>query len=414
MSAIRIFSGIFCQESAVIGEISKHIHFDLITDDQVVEKAARLSGLSPRQIKRAFAVSSIFNSFTFEKERAIAYLRLALATLLQENDCLINGYTGLLIPPSLSHVLRVCLVADSHSRVQRASDTQSLDPESAYTLINEKDQNQSSWSQSVLNTQGPWQPELHDMVIPMDKTPVTQAAALITEYLTKEALQPTPESRQAATDFLLAARVETRLLDAGHHVGVEASNGRVTLITSRQVLMGNRLEEELRQIVTPVPGVLDVETRTENRPKEEEAYRRHNVDLPSRVLLVDDEREFVQTLSERLQMRDMGSAVAYDGMSALDLVESDDPEVMIIDLKMPEIDGMEVLKKVKQNRPEIEVIVLTGHGSEQDRQECMSLGAFAYLQKPVDIDVLSDTLKRAYDKTRIRPGVTPESHGETA
>jgi DNA-binding NtrC family response regulator len=116
------------------------------------------------------------------------------------------------------------------------------------------------------------------------------------------------------------------------------------------------------------------------------------------VLLVDDEREFVQTLSERLELRQMGSAVAYDGESALSLVAEDDPEVMIIDLKMPGIDGMEILKQVKTTRPEIEVIVLTGHGTEADRKRCMQLGAFAYMQKPVDIDELSETLKRAHEK----------------
>jgi DNA-binding NtrC family response regulator len=63
---------------------------------------------------------------------------------------------------------------------------------------------------------------------------------------------------------------------------------------------------------------------------------------------------------------------------------------------MPGIDGIEILKKVKQTRPEIEVIVLTGHGCEEDRERCMQLGAFAYLQKPVNIDLLSDTLKKAH------------------
>jgi DNA-binding response OmpR family regulator len=119
-------------------------------------------------------------------------------------------------------------------------------------------------------------------------------------------------------------------------------------------------------------------------------------------LLVDDEREFVQTLSERLQMRDMGSAVAYDGESALAMIHEheDEPEVMILDLKMPGIDGIEVLKRVKQTRPEIEVIILTGHGSEQDRKTCLELGAFAYLQKPVDIEILTETLKKANEKMR--------------
>ncbi len=115
---------------------------------------------------------------------------------------------------------------------------------------------------------------------------------------------------------------------------------------------------------------------------------------------MDDEREFAQTLSERLLMRDMGSAVAYDGESALAMLEEDEPEVMILDLKMPGIDGIEVLRRVKQTRPEIEVIILTGHGTEADRATCMALGAFAYLNKPVDIEVLTETLRQAKEKMR--------------
>jgi two-component system, OmpR family, response regulator CpxR len=72
--------------------------------------------------------------------------------------------------------------------------------------------------------------------------------------------------------------------------------------------------------------------------------------------------------------------------------------VMILDLKMPGIDGIEVLRRVKSTNPDIEVIILTGHGSETDRKVCLELGAFAYLQKPVDIDVLSETLKKANEK----------------
>ena len=120
--------------------------------------------------------------------------------------------------------------------------------------------------------------------------------------------------------------------------------------------------------------------------------------MPSKILLVDDEREFVQTLSERLLMRDLGSAVAYDGESALEVAREDEPDVMILDLKMPGIDGIEVLRRVKATQPQIEVIILTGHGSEADRELCMQLGAFAYLQKPVDVEELSATIKRANEK----------------
>ena len=135
-------------------------------------------------------------------------------------------------------------------------------------------------------------------------------------------------------------------------------------------------------------------------PEENAMFAGANCGKPIKVLLVDDEKEFIETLSERLEFRGMETTVMYDGKSALDCIHNDPPEVMIIDLKMPGIDGMEVLKEVKQGRYGIEVIVLTGHGSEQDRKNCMNLGAFAYMQKPVEIDLLSNTLIHAHEKTK--------------
>ena len=107
-----------------------------------------------------------------------------------------------------------------------------------------------------------------------------------------------------------------------------------------------------------------------------------------KVMLVDDEEEFVTTLSERIQMRNFSSSVAFTGEQALQIVDDQVPDVMILDLKMPGIDGMEVLRRVKKAYPKVQVVILTGHGSEKDRKEALSLGAFGYLQKPVQIDEL--------------------------
>lgn len=117
-----------------------------------------------------------------------------------------------------------------------------------------------------------------------------------------------------------------------------------------------------------------------------------------KVLLVDDEEEFVNTLSERIQMRDIGSDVALNGEEALKSVAKDLPDVMVLDLKMPGIDGMEVLRKTRLAYPGVQVIMLTGHGSEKDEKEARRLGAFEYLQKPVPIEVLVKKIKLAYKK----------------
>lgn len=116
-----------------------------------------------------------------------------------------------------------------------------------------------------------------------------------------------------------------------------------------------------------------------------------------KVMLVDDEEGFATTLSERIQMRDFSSSVAFTGEQALQIVDDQIPDVMILDLKMPGIDGMEVLRRVKKAYPKVQVIILTGHGSDKERKEALSLGAFGYLKKPVQIDELVKHIINAHN-----------------
>lgn len=113
------------------------------------------------------------------------------------------------------------------------------------------------------------------------------------------------------------------------------------------------------------------------------------------VMLVDDEEEFVTTLAERLELRDMEVRVALSGEEAVHLLVEFVPQVMVLDLKMPGMDGLEVLRVVHSQHPEVKAIMLTGHGSEKDREEAMRIGACDYLHKPVDITELTERIKKA-------------------
>lgn len=115
-----------------------------------------------------------------------------------------------------------------------------------------------------------------------------------------------------------------------------------------------------------------------------------------KILLVDDEEDFIRTLSERLDLRDLASDTAFDGEQALRFVGHQEPDVMILDLKMPGIDGMEVLRRVRRNFPQIQVIIQTGHGNDLDEAEARRLGVFDYLKKPVDIELLIERIKAAH------------------
>jgi CheY-like chemotaxis protein/cytidylate kinase len=403
MSIITIFSGGFCQETPVVHEVIARTGCRLITDDQIVAAASRYAAMSESKIKRAFsAKSSVFNKFTLENERSLANIKLAVADAISDDNAIITCFSGQLIPAAVSHTLRVCLIAPQQYRITAAAEQQGVSEKEAAKLVQRREEDCSSWINSLFGRSDPWDPAIYDIVIPVDKMPVPDAAALIVDNAGKDILQPTTESKQALLDFRLAAETEAALVQQGHTVAVSANDGAITLTINKHVLRLSRLQEELRSIAEPIAGVKSVETKIGKDFHKTDIYRKHDFEMPSKVLLVDDEREFVQTLSERLIMRDMGSAVAYDGKSALKVIKEDEPEVIIVDLKMPGVDGLEVLRKVKEKRPEIEVIILTGHGHEKDRQLCMELGAFAYLQKPLDINVLSETIQKANEKIRHR------------
>jgi len=403
MATIVLFSGMFCREDMVIEELGATTEFRLVGDREVVGGAAKLSGANESKINKAFsAKTSVFNKFTMEKETSIAYMKLALADMLSDESVLVRGHTGLLIPKTISHVLRVCLIADMPYRTQSAVIDQGVSEKEAAKMILRGDMDSTAWIRALFDVEDPWDPSLFDMVIPVDKRTPSEAATAIIQNATKSVIQPTPESRQAIDDFRLAAEVEKVLFEEGHHVVVSAAKGVVTLVINRHVLMIKRLEEELKATAEKVAGVKSVITEVGKDFHKSHIYRKHDFQSPSKVLLVDDEREFAETLSERLMIRDVGTAVAHDGQSALSLIENDDPEVMIIDLKMPDISGLEILKKVKKTRPEIEVIVLTGHGSDADRDVCLNLGALAYLQKPVEIEELNELIQKANARIRAK------------
>jgi DNA-binding response OmpR family regulator len=107
-----------------------------------------------------------------------------------------------------------------------------------------------------------------------------------------------------------------------------------------------------------------------------------------KVLLVDDEEEFVSTLAERLRLRGIQTRTANDGEEAFRQIATDPPQVVVLDVMMPGIGGLKVLERIKAEHPAIQVILLTGLGTTQDGAAGMTMGAFDYLMKPLQIEDL--------------------------
>ena len=115
-------------------------------------------------------------------------------------------------------------------------------------------------------------------------------------------------------------------------------------------------------------------------------------DNPIRLLLVDDEEGFVSVLTKRLARRNINVTVALSGTEGIQTLRKQDFDVAVLDLKMEDMDGIEVLKIFKKMYPEMAVIMLTGHGSEQAAKEGMEYGAFDYLTKPCELEELIEKI----------------------
>lgn len=409
MPVTNIFYGSYCGAEEVVRMVIEKTGYQFVDDSLLISETGKRFSIDESKIRKALSgKASIFNKFTHEKERCLAYIRRVLSDFLKADDLIVAGLSGLIVPRGISHVLNVCCIGDMKFRTSVASRMENISEKDAAKKIHKDDETPMVLVEQLYNVKDPWSPELYDMVIPMNKIGAEEAVRLICEHLRSSVLMPTEHSLKAVSDFSLAAEVNLVLATEGHDVSVSAHDGVVRIEINKHVLMLSSLEEELKKLALSVPGVKGAETKVGPGYYQSDVYRKFDFDvpLPSKVLLVDDEREFVETLSERLQMRDYSSAVVYGGEEALSIVEEDEPEVMVLDLKMPGIDGLEVLRQVKEKHPNVEVIVLTGHGSDDVAKLCIQMGACAYMEKPVDIEKLTKAMQDAYKKVRGKHGST--------
>jgi len=121
-----------------------------------------------------------------------------------------------------------------------------------------------------------------------------------------------------------------------------------------------------------------------------------------RILIVDDEDDFREAIIKRLKARKIDVEGADSGPRALEMLDVQDFDVVILDVRMPGMDGIETLREIKRKKPLVEVIILTGHASVETGIQVMQLGAFDYLMKPITLDDLLDKVRQARERRLIQ------------
>lgn len=123
--------------------------------------------------------------------------------------------------------------------------------------------------------------------------------------------------------------------------------------------------------------------------------------MKERVLLVDDEVEFLEIMAERMRARDMEVTTSTSATEALSLIATESYDAVIMDFMMPEMDGIQALKAIKGKRPEMQIILLTGHATVEKGVEAIKAGALDFVEKPADLDALSEKIRTAHHKKAI-------------
>ncbi|MDM8536835.1 response regulator [Desulfobacterales bacterium HSG17] len=118
--------------------------------------------------------------------------------------------------------------------------------------------------------------------------------------------------------------------------------------------------------------------------------------MSEKVLLVDDEQDFLDIMTERMETRGLSVSVSSSAVNALEKIKSESFDAIVLDLLMPEMDGIEALKAIREIQPDAQVILLTGHATVQKGIEAMKLGALDFVEKPVDMEALTDKIKEAH------------------
>ncbi|MDX2438586.1 MAG: response regulator [Acidobacteriota bacterium] len=405
MAIVAIDAGVFCHGREIADGVRESLCATELTDEQLFAIAAETSDIAASRFEKLlYGPRSLFDGVRRDSPRLVAHLRAAVAATIGGSEPRVYlGRTLHLVSPALTQVLKICVGGTQDYRLQQAL-AEGVSKREAQRRIGKDDELRADWTDELFDC-GPWEKELYDVFIAMQDSTVDEAVEMITTQALLPAVTVTPSVEQAISDFRLAASVDVALADEGHDVDVTCRDGDVTILIRQHTMFLDRLERELVETATAVSGVRTAAARPGPHYREPGISFDIDIEVPSKVMLVDDEEEFVLALSERLQTRRMTPVVAFNGEQALAMVENDEPEVMVLDLKMPGIDGMEVLRRVKRTHPSTEVIILTGHGTDAEEVLAKEIGAFAYLRKPVDIEELTETMKAAYRRLeQLRAG----------
>lgn len=387
-----------CGEKEILKQLTNKTNLSILTDDIICQKLTEALSIKKSSLEKLlFKPSLFFGPRKTKSKKIIHHMKILLGEELLNCDKIYNGIGTYFLPQKAFS--KFLLGGELQFRIGNLAKEERISIELASKKVKNSDKAISNFVRTYLN-ENPFSSKLFDAVIDVNKYKKEEIVDNVLQIASQESIT-TKEIKEIINNFILCSKIQLYYLEKDIDVDCEILGDKVRIFVNQVKYISKKgMLNYFDKIKEMAPNFIDPN-------KMEITIGKHfdypqpfgfTLEQPRKVLLVDDEVDFVDTLSERLQNRSFNTMVTYSGEEALETIDKDLPDVMILDLKMPGIDGIEVLRRVKQTHPETEVIILTGHGSEKEKQIALELGAFAYLEKPVDIELLSETIKNAYAK----------------
>ncbi len=384
MTIVSIFSSSYCNGEDVARGLAHELGYRHIDDDHLLAQVA-----AERSIPIERLVDTLRGGLWGSRSKHLAYLRLAVAEAVMDGNAVLHGFSGHLLHKGLPETFKTIVSADRDYRVLTAMRMNDVGEARARESVIGDDMADVQWAQHLFDL-GPWDERLYDRVIARESTSVEEAVRALAELVRQRAKEQSGNGEKKAVDFLLAARVHAFLAERSYDVEVTSLDGCVTIVSRKRWTQLERLEAQEENLARTIAGLRSIQIRAADSTKTPDT-----AEPPVRLLIADDERDFTHTLARRLEARGFSTAVAYDGEDALMYMDTKEPSAMVLDLKLHDIDGIEVLRRTRKNHPDVPVVILTGHGSDIEEALVLELGAFAYLHKPTDIELMVRAIRIA-------------------
>ena len=259
MAIITISRGSYSRGEEVAEKVAQKLGYDCISRDILLDASEQFNIPEIKFLRAIHDAPSILDRFTYGKEKYIAYIQAALLKYLREDDMVYHGLAGHFFLNSVSHVLKVRIIADLADRVRLEMEREGTDEKDALRNLQKDDEHRRKWSRSLYGIDT-WDPSLYDLVIHIKQVTVDDAVDIICHAVNLKPFQTTPQSRQAMNDLAVAAEVKAALIDLNPTVEVAAQDGKVH-VKAKARSGEQELARDLETIAKGVRGVKEIEVQ---------------------------------------------------------------------------------------------------------------------------------------------------------